>query len=538
MNKNHQNISPAFHVNLGALFLASAALHRQRIACEVEGLSITYKYLSEISLCLATTIKSQMTKYSISQSPILLATSRSLTGYAGIIASFVAGTGYVPINFSWPLARVLWLLNQTQSQLLIADHGFFNSLSAVLDNTAYPLNIILLHHDDIHIAAERWPKHRFIACTDTPSDEEIVHPCTNPKEIAYTLFTSGSTGVPKGVMVSHAAALAMIEAMSSRYTFNENDRFTQFSDFTWDPSIVDMFLAWQCGACVCCPSAKQAFSPDKFIRDMGATITHIVPTNIRYLKKMGHLKPQSLPVLRYVFVGGEPFPTSLAQSIQEAAPNANIVNIYGSQEYSIFSTFNWSVEKLTEHCHNEILPLGKPFPGSTAIILSNASDESSACEEGELCVCGPQMFSGYFKDTAGTKAVHWTDELDNNRIFYRTGDRVRRAKNSSYIFLGRRDSLIKIAGMRIELGEIEYAVKKAAQTESAVVLTKQVSETDGVIIVAFISDTNYTEHDIQKSLRLQLPSYMLPKKLYILTEMPRNANGKCDRKALAERLRL
>lgn len=527
--------------DLGSLFLESVARHGPRTACEVAGQSLTYRELGGLACRLAGLIQSiGLVPGTGPAPPTLLAVSRSVSGYVGITGSLIAGTGYAPVNLAWPPARLAWLLGKTGARIIIADAAGLEVIGKVLPESPSALLIVLPESDDVTTLTERWPAHRFLSRTDLMEAPVLTESRAVPSGMAYTLFTSGSTGIPKGVQVSQAASRAMVQAMAERYPCQAEDRFTQFADFTWDPSIVDMFMAWQAGGCICCPSAKAALLPDQFMLSSRATVTHLVPTTLRNLKRQGALKPGRFPALRLVFAGGEPFPVSLAAAAREAAPGAVIVNIYGSQEYSIFATYEWDSRTSPEEACHGILPLGTPFPGSAALIFpGDDSALSPGGEEGELALSGPQLFSGYLDDPEGTRAVLVTGPAPDHRKFYRTGDRVRRDPASGQLcYLGRRDSQIKLAGIRIELGEIESALQQAAATESAVVLGWPVDQAGAGAggIVAFVGETTLGAEAILAALRLLLPRYMLPRRIIVEEQLPKNANGKCDRKALADRL--
>src|SRR6266699_2208541 len=197
-------------------------------------------------------------------------------------------------------------------------------------------------------------------------------------------------------------------------------------DMTFDPSVFDIFVAWEAGACVCCPSERMLINPSKFIRDMGLTIWFSVPSTIAFMKQMKLLKPARYPSLRWSLFCGEPLPAVSATAWLEAAPNSIVENLYGPTELTITCTFyRWDPEHSPSECELGIVPIGYPFPGMNVLVVDDTLTEVSPGQKGELLMNGPQMSLGYWKDSEKTKAA-FVVPPGRTESFYRTGDCVRR----------------------------------------------------------------------------------------------------------------
>jgi amino acid adenylation domain-containing protein len=359
----------------------------------------------------------------------------------------------------------------------------------------------------------------------------------DPNAIAYLLFTSGSTGIPKGVMVAHRNVLHFLDVMVVRYAVTERDRFSQLFDLTFDLSAFDMFLAWERGACVCAPTPKQKMVPSSYVADAGLTIWFSVPSTAVLLQRLGKLKPDLYPGLRLALFCGEALPVDVMEAFRNAAPNAVLENIYGPTEVTIACTaYRWDATRSPGESELGLVPIGDAYPGMQAIVADSSLQEVADGESGELLMSGPQVALGYWKDPDKTASV-FVVPPGRDAVFYRTGDRVRRAKaGAPLVYLGRIDNQIKIQGYRVELEEVESALRDASGAGVAIAVGWPPNPGGADGIVAFLGADAADCDAIRNRLKERLPPYMVPRDIRLVTEFPLNANGKVDRKALRRRL--
>jgi amino acid adenylation domain-containing protein len=360
-------------------------------------------------------------------------------------------------------------------------------------------------------------------------------PAVDADAIAYLLFTSGSTGIPKGVMVSHANVLHFVDRMLDRFDVTHEDRLSQTFDMTFDVSVFDMFVGWDRGACVCCPSAATVIKPGKFIRESELTIWFSVPSIALLMKRLGMLKPGLYPSLRWSLFAGEPLPVEVARQWAEAAPNSTIENLYGPTEVTVICTgYRWDPSRSPAESEFGVVPIGWPLSGLDALVVDDRLREVEPGREGELIVAGPQVTLGYLDDPEKTAAAFVVPPGRSER-FYRTGDLVRRPLGDGPIgYLGRIDHQVKINGIRVELGEIEAHLREASGVDEVVALGWPRSESSALAITAFVCADGLDAEAVRARMAEQLPDYMIPKAIHTLPELPLNANGKIDRKALVQ----
>jgi len=221
---------------------------------------------------------------------------------------------------------------------------------------------------DVRSLAERWPLHTMIGSGNMGQSDSVELPSASADSIAYLLFTSGSTGTPKGVMVTHRNVTPFVNAMVDRYEITEEDRFSQTFDLTFDLSVFDMFVAWERAACVCCPSAKTLIKPGKFIKDARLTVWFSVPSTGVFMKRLGELKPDSYPNLRWSLFCGEPLPVDVARAWARAAPHSTLENLYGPTEVTVACTaYRWDAHVSPGASKRGIVPIGEPLPDMTAL---------------------------------------------------------------------------------------------------------------------------------------------------------------------------
>jgi non-ribosomal peptide synthetase component F len=325
--------------------------------------------------------------------------------------------------------------------------------------------------------------------------------------------------------------------MVDRYQITEQDRMSQMFDMTFVLSVFDMFMAWERGAYVCCPSQKTLIKPGKFVRDMELTVWFSVPSTVGFMKQLGMLKPRQYESLRLSLFCGEPLPVSSATAWLEAAPNSILENLYGPTELTISCTlYRWDQLRSPGESELEIVPIGYPHPGMNVLVADQNLNEVAPGEAGELLMNGPQMALGYWKDPEKTAAA-FAIPPGKSDVYYRTGDRVRRPiENRPLTHLGRTDFQVKVLGHRVELGEIEAVIRKVSGLDGVVAVGWPVTSSGCTGIEVFLEGDVKEKDGLRKSASSVLPEYMVPRGFHFMSRLPRNVNDKFDRKAILKLL--
>lgn len=516
-------------------FLKSAEQYPVRHALRVENRVYSYQELKEAACRLASTIQDRQTS---SGHPLTAVFAyRTPTAFIGVLSSLLAGNGYVPLNRTFPVERTSTMLERSECQSLIVDEGSLPQLTQLLSRISRSLLVLLPDLSDVSALRSTWPQHTFLTSQDFAPASSWRQPAAAPDSIAYLLFTSGSTGVPKGVMVSQRNVRAFVDYMVDRYQITENDRLSQMFDMTFDLSAFDMFVAWERGACVCCPSQKVLMNPSRFIQQQALTIWFSVPSTVAFMKQMGTLKVGQYPSLRLSLFCGEPLPVSSAEAWLAAAPNSVVENLYGPTELTIACTFyRWESASSLAQSELGIVPIGYPYPNMKVLVVDENLQEVRPGQAGELLMNGPQMSLGYWKDPEKTAAAFVTPR-GQTEIFYRTGDRVRKPQNDMpLIHLGRIDFQVKIMGHRVELGEVEAKVRACCNFDGVVAVGWPVTASGYGGVEVFIEGKGINIEELRRRLAVDLPDYMVPRRFHILETLPRNVNNKFDRKAMQKML--
>ncbi len=513
-------------------FLAAAARFPDRPALEVQGGELSYAELGDRAAGVAATLAAE----SPSDEPALTAVLayRSATAFAAVLGTLLRGHGYVPLNPGFPAERTRLMLEHSEARALVVDRESAGVLSAVLEGIERKLTIVLPDHDDVSELAAALPAHRLVGARDLRPAAGYTPSPPDSGAVAYLMFTSGSTGTPKGVMVTHANVNHYVDVLGERYGVDEHDRFSQTAELTFDNSVLDIFLAWQNGACVCCPSRKALISPGRFIRDSRITIWFSVPSTAIFMRRLKALKPGSYPTLRFSIFAGEALPAEVCEDWLEAAPGTAVENLYGPTEVTVDClAYRWDPETSPAECEHGIVPIGYPLPGMSALVVDSDLREVARGQEGELLVSGPQVSLGYLKNPEKTAAA-FVHPPGRDQMHYRTGDLVRRpaAPGGPVPYLGRIDHQVQIFGERVELGEIEAALREESGTDAVVAVGWPVTATGASGIEAFVGDPGADAEGLRERLRARLPGQMAPRRIHVLADLPLNDNGKFDRKAL------
>ncbi len=513
-------------------FARSAAEFPERPALSAAGETVSYAELRERALRIAATIQADADR----SGPPLTAVFgyRTPTAFAGILGALMAGHGYVPLNRTFPATRTRRMLESAGCRSLIVDSASMPDLDALLKSVDKPLLVLLPDLHDVSSLAKQWTRHSFFGRAELASASDWRIPEVDPNAIAYLLFTSGSTGIPKGVMVAHRNVRAFVDYMVDRYEVDENDRFSQMFDTTFDLSVFDMFVCWERGASLHCPSQKDIVSPGRFLREAELTIWFSVPSTAVFMKRLGLLKPGRYPSLRLSLFCGEPLPASIATAWLEAAPQSALENLYGPTELTIACTlYRWHPETSPQESELGIVAIGSPYPQMRALVVDEELREVEPGQTGELLMTGPQMTLGYWNDQQKTGAAFVTPR-GHAEIYYRTGDRVRRpVGDAPMTHLGRVDAQVKIRGHRVELGEIEAVVRRLSGFDGviAVAWPETQSGYDGVEV--FVEGDIADIAALRAAVAAELPDYMVPKRIHVREQLPKNVNDKYDRVAMS-----
>jgi amino acid adenylation domain-containing protein len=514
-------------------FLKSCEQYPDHTALEVDGEALTYAELRTEVEALAALIRS-----GDPDGPPLCAVYayRSKTAYVGVLASLYAGRGYVPLNRTFPTDRTRYMLERSGCSALVVDDRTLEQMPDVIAGIDRKLFIIVPGDADLDALRAAHPEHEFAGREELEAQAGSAPVATGPEDIAYILFTSGSTGMPKGVGVTHANVRSFLDYNVPLYEIGPEDRLGQLFDLTFDLSNFDMFVSWESGACVCVPADLNR--PDRFIKETGITVWFSVPSQAIVMQRLGMLKPDSFPTLRLSLFCGEALPDDIAAAWAKAAPDSEIENLYGPTELTISCTrYRWS-EETRDEAHIGIVPIGWAYPDMDVLVVDEELREVPVGEAGELISTGPQMTPGYWLDPEKT-AERYVVPPGKDVPYYRTGDRVmRRTAEGPLLYLGRVDNQIKVRGHRVELGEIEAIVREESGAQGVVALGWPKTAAGVAAIEAFLEGAATPEEiaGIIARTKKRLPSYMVPRRIHVMERLPLNANGKYDRPALTKLL--
>jgi len=512
-------------------FLRSCEQFPTRGAIEVGSREVTYQELAYIAKRLAATIQAGVVPGVVPLTAVFA--YRSETAYAAVLGVLMAGHGYVPLNRTFPVDRTRLMLERSMSRSVIVDAGSEPQLEALLRGIDTPLVIVCPDCAEVTELAAKFPAHRIIGANELADAEQWRPVAVSVDSIAYLLFTSGSTGQPKGVMVSHANVLHYVDYMANRHDFSCEDRTSQTFDLTFDLSVHDMFVTWQAGACLCCPTSKQTIKPDAYVKDARLTVWFSVPATAMFMRRLGVLKQNMYPGLRLSLFCGEALPVELVRQWAVAAPNSAIENLYGPTELTIAcSAYRWQREKSVKESELGIVPIGEPFDNMQALVVDEHLQEVPVGNDGELLMNGPQLSLGYWQEDEKTRRA-FVQVTGRKATYYRTGDRVRqRGIGGPLVYLGRLDNQIKVLGHRVELAEIEAVIRQISGIQGIVATGWPITQSGADGIEVFLEIGHFDTVTLATNLRQKLPLYMVPRHIHLLDRFPLNANGKYDRKKL------
>ncbi len=507
-----------YHYNLGQFFEEVAAIHSQRPALHYAEQAYSYQDLSRWVESLADLLLAHGCRQG---SVIAIGHTKRPLSYALMLAALRLGIAYVNVDVASPVERTSSTLQVSRPSLLFYDDERYAKTMAEL---AFSSDCPLLFLSEGGLA--------HVSSIDLERQKKLMK-LVDGASIAYIMFTSGSTGVPKGVAITHQNLLHFITWGQSCFGITERDNFANLSPMYFDNSVFDFYVGLFSGASLSPVYRELLTNPYElvpYIREMRCSIWFSVPSLLIYLMTMKAMTHIALPALRAIVFGGEGYPkVELKKLYNQFSGQASLVNVYGPTECTCIC----SAHLLRDEDFDDLegLPtLGRLNPNFDYRILDEQERDVAS---GELCLIGPNVAAGYFNDLERTaSAFHTlTDAHRFMKRMYRTGDLVREVDGYLY-FVGRKDNQIKHMGYRIELEEIEHALARLPQVSQAAVIYHRTNTAYGKLVGYVACSEEQEEKALIMALAKILPDYMLPNKLIVMSKLPKNPNGKVDRQRL------
>ena len=450
---------------------------------------------------------------------------------AALIAVLRAGGAYVPVDSASPAARVARIVRAAEPSLLLADATATALVDGLVEEGIGDLAVGALAEP---LAGQRFAS---VFARDDLASLPVQTPAAASPDLAHLLFTSGSTGVPKGVMIEHANVVAFVEWALRHFATRAGDRISGHPPLHFDLSTFDIYATLAAGAELHLVPASLGLDPKgtaRFIRDHELTQWFSVPSVLTYLARFDAVAQHDFPSLERLLWCGEVLPTPVLAHWMRRLPHVRFTNLYGPTEATIASSF-YDVPEVPPD-ESVPVPIGLPCDGESLVVL-DGDTPAPVGEIGELHIGGVGLSPGYWRDEEKTAAAFRADPRDPTQRIYRTGDLARVDEEGIVHFLGRTDSQIKSRGYRIELGEIESAVNTVAGVRECAVVGVDIGGFEGTTICCAYSVADAAElpiADVRRHLTTLVPRYMLPARWEVLDALPKNVNGKIDRPALRE----
>jgi amino acid adenylation domain-containing protein len=479
-------------------FAQSAPAH---VAVDAPGESLTYAQLESLANRFAHALREAGVTPGDRVGVHLPRSGRTV---AAMLGALRAGAVYVPLDPGSPPARL---------KLIAADCG----IRHIVISPPLQAGWVASGVDD---------SLRFLeaSAVERASDAPLPSPGDSPDDLAYLLYTSGSTGVPKGVMISHCNCLAFTEWAADRIALAPEDRVASVAPFHFDLSTFDVWAPLSRGATIVVVDEAMVVSGPRMverIQEKRITVWYSVPTAIVLMLDAGKLVERGgAPSLRVVFFAGEVFPVKHLRRAMIAIPSARFHNLFGPTETNVCTAYEVPAPPAEDAT---AIPIGRASCGDVATILDPDGRPVPDGEVGELFIDGPTVMLGYWDAGKRTTAKHP----------YPTGDLVSRRPDGELAYHGRRDHMVKVHGFRVELGEVEVALQAHPGIREAVVCV-HASE---LVAVAVPSDPAVSVLDVKRHCASRLPKYMVPFGVQLVRALPRTSSGKIDRVRTAAAVR-
>ena len=553
-------------LRLETLFNQQVVKCSDKVALVYEDTQLTYQQLDQLTNRLANKIQQDYQKLHGSNMAagtfIALYLDRSIETYISILAVLKSGGAYVPISPDYPRERVEFILEDTQTPMIITQKHHLASIKELLTQQTALIAADDIIADDFYdngLHAGELPADEIAAKAVTISDDSQPQITASADDLAYMIYTSGTTGKPKGVMIEHSAIVSRFYGWKQLYLDDGVDCVLNMADYGFDVATADWIRALCSGArLVICPKEKLLDTPAliDLIKENNVSLADFVPATIRSLVDYLTLTNQTMPPIKHLIVGSDVWNMNDHFKTQQVLdPSTRLFNAYGVTECAVdTSCFTIEPDALTP---SGMAIIGRPFANVKVYVLSEGLGCQPAGTPGELYVGGAGLARGYLnrKELTQSRFIENPFASDDdlargfNRL-YKTGDLARWLPDGNLEFLGRNDFQVKIRGFRIELGEIEHALTQLPGIKQAIVIDRD-KEGRKYLAAYIVADSTFSESELAESETAQgktenfeqnireqlietLPEYMVPSTFTWLEQIPLTVNGKLDRKNLPE----
>lgn len=424
-----------------------------------------------------------------------------------------SGGAYLPLDPTMPESRLAYILEKASVKELIITQAVLNEGVSIPDS----VNVSVFEESFVHES------------TIQPNVIQTIN------DLAYAIFTSGSTGFPKGVMIDHRGALNTCLDINRRYNLGEETVVLALSALYFDLSVYDIFGVLGCGGTIVYPDYQKLRDPGHWaalVENHGVTVWNSVPELMNmFMEYNALLGKKTFESLRLVMMSGDWIPVTLPEKIKQAVPNARVISLGGATEASIWSIYH-EIEEVDPSMTS--IPYGKALDNQTMHVFNDHLEPCPMLTTGNIFIGGIGVAQGYLKDEEKTNK-HFIKHPETGEIVYKTGDLGRVMRNGEIEFLGREDFQVKVQGYRIELGDIENAILRSGKVKASLVdVKKDVVGNNYLVAYVVPEGKDIEEKEMTTFLQEQLQSYMIPKFIMNLPELPKTKNGKIDRKQLPE----
>jgi len=520
-------------VNLAAAVRHHAEHRPRALAASCEGRSLDYGRLARQAAGLAAQLASLpgWPSPDDEQRPrVGILASRSLETCVAMLGANWAGATYVPIGLKLPEERILTILSLCRLSAIVADEQGAQLLGENVRHAAPPAVFVLGPNPPAARGpgAPVWLGPEALEAGKAPAP--VLVRADSP---AYVIFTSGTTGVPKGVVVPAGAVRHYVRTITAMVGLMPSDRALATSELTFDFSVHDLYTSWEAGASVHLLRPSQVMNAAKIAREHELTVWNSVPSLVGMLRQLRALGPGSLPRMRLALFGGEALSRGVVEAWRSAAPGSEIHNIYGPTEATVFCLTARVDDPPPLAPGRDVVAIGRPMPGTQAMVVDAAGDPVPDGSTGELALAGVQLATGYLGAPELTAARFPT--LDGRR-WYLTGDLSMRDASGTFHCFGRIDNQVKVLGYRVELEEVDAHLRQVTDRPVAAAVAWPVMDGAAQGVVGFVCGPGLDERQTLQALKARLPTYMVPSRVLAIETMPVNASGKVDRRALRQML--